>query len=231
MSKTVEKNYQKTQSDRICPYCRKMLETPPQRKKKCPLCGNYILVRTHPDTGRRILATEKEATQINGIWNTRREKKEWMDNLEMFGVAEQDYKRHRAKLTNEWGRKPGERDVFWRILNELVANYGGFQDKAQIYGLMVSFLREEGKDFSAALEQHHRMILLDMKQSNCTKVKIRSSGKLPGIGCDACEALNGKVYTIEQALLEMPLPCKDCTSTIDGRKGYCRCFYQAVEDS
>ena len=47
-----------------CPYCNALLERKPQRKKKCPSCGNYIRVNDG------ILYTEDGLKEMHEWWNT-----------------------------------------------------------------------------------------------------------------------------------------------------------------
>ena len=48
---------------------------------------------------------------------------------------------------------------------------------------------------------------------------VRISTSCDSRVCPACAKQQKKFYSIEDALKQMPLPCKDCTS------GYCRCCY------
>ncbi len=58
------------------------------------------------------------------------------------------------------------------------------------------------------------------------KVKILSS-----CGCNSCEELNGKVYTIDEALKLMPIPNPGCShKTNASGKGWCRCCYVSGDD-
>lgn len=210
----------------ICPHCKGKLEKVPQRKKKCPLCGKPMLVRRYPDTNQRLLVTEGEAKEIDNLWHKRYEKEKWMDDLQQYGIGEKDYKKHQVKLAKAWGKEPNQRDVLWSIFNTLLVGRRDLQEMAGIYSSMASFLDEEGKDFSEVLEEHHRTVLQDLKQHGFTKVIIKYSGG--GLmGCDACKAQDGKTYLIDDALREMPLPCKSCSYIMGGKSGFCRCFYQA----
>jgi len=47
-----------------CPYCNAQLDSMPTRKKKCPSCGKFILVRTRPSDRQRVLVTEEGARQF-----------------------------------------------------------------------------------------------------------------------------------------------------------------------
>jgi predicted Zn-ribbon and HTH transcriptional regulator len=53
--------------------------------------------------------------------------------------------------------------------------------------------------------------------------------------CEQCRILaaNGRVWTIDEALLEEPLPCSHCKSDAENspiNKGWCRCTYLPVLD-
>jgi len=67
--------------------------------------------------------------------------------------------------------------------------------------------------------------LLNYKRSSVLKkVQISSVG-----GCEACQELDGKVFTIDEALKEMPIPNKECTFQLHGKiPRYCRCTYVPV---
>jgi hypothetical protein len=64
--------------------------------------------------------------------------------------------------------------------------------------------------------------LLNYKRSSVFEnVKISSHG-----GCEACQELHGKIFTIDEALKEMPIPNKECTFKLHGEiPRYCRCRY------
>lgn len=58
-----------------CPHCNALLEPIPQRKKRCPSCGQQIFVRTRPSDRQRILVTELGAKQVDDEWAKIREEK------------------------------------------------------------------------------------------------------------------------------------------------------------
>lgn len=191
------------------------------------MCRRPMFVRRYPDTIQRLLVTEGEAKEIDNLWHKRYEKGKWMDDLQQYGIGEKDYEKQRAKLAKDWRREPNQRDVFWSIFNTLVVNRRDLQERASIYYSMALFLNEEGKDFSGVLEEHHRTVLRDLKQRGTAEVIISSSVN-EIMGCDACKEQNGKTYQIDDALREMPLPCKNCSFVMGGKSGFCRCYYQPV---
>lgn len=47
-----------------------------------------------------------------------------------------------------------------------------------------------------------------------------------GDGCENCQSLVGREWTIESALDENPLPCRGCLNTNENGYGWCRCEYE-----
>lgn len=60
--------------------------------------------------------------------------------------------------------------------------------------------------------------LLNYFQMGVKEVEILDAG---ASSCPICQSLRGKVFTIQKAFAEMPIPVKDC----DNAYGYCRCTY------
>jgi thioredoxin-related protein len=89
---------------------------------------------------------------------------------------------------------------------------------------MSLFLNDAGKDCFSTRQQVAKMELLTYKKSGVIdKVQILTCGKN---SCEACQQLDRKVFTIEEALEKMPIPCKECTFILyDKTRGFCRCAY------
>lgn len=64
--------------------------------------------------------------------------------------------------------------------------------------------------------------------------KFRYNGKvkiLSGRGCDNCADLNGRIFTIDEAIKLMPIPNSNCNhETNASGKGWCRCSYVSGDD-
>lgn len=68
--------------------------------------------------------------------------------------------------------------------------------------------------------------LLRYKRNGVKNVQILSSG-----GCKACIELHGVVFAIDDALKNMPIPCKECTFQLHNEiPRWCRCTYVAFFD-
>ena len=80
------------------------------------------------------------------------------------------------------------------------------------------------KDNWKDTEKYAHSTLRRYQKSGVKQVKISAVGD----SCPACRAQNGKVYSMEDALKEMPIPCKNCTFDLHEEHasiGWCRCVY------
>jgi hypothetical protein len=102
---------------------------------------------------------------------------------------------------------------------------GNFEMMSTLYYNMARLLRREGRNSLMALKGSQQSKLLAFQQQGLETVEIIWFGN----GCQACKELDGKKYSIEKALKEMPLPNRDCS--MDGLKkghSWCRCIYKPV---
>lgn len=203
------------ESEATCPYCKKILEQIPQRKKQCSFCKKYIYVRTISSTHKRIFVTEDDARKID-----------WLKRLGEYGVVEQDFEVSKAQLSDKFKQDPSNQDVFWSLFHQLIKkNRNDLQTLKRIYFEMALFLNEEGKDFFTVLQLSSKMVLMMYKKAGIDKVQILTCGTG---SCEQCRLLQDKIYTIEEALEKMPVPCKDCMKKMnDKNQGFCKCCYVA----
>lgn len=118
----------------------------------------------------------------------------------------------------KWGR-------FNRKLNDLMKE-NDFLGLGITYYEMADFLKNEGKDSSKMRKLGYEMKLRNQKE----QLKMMKSPVIKGVeifpatdSCDECLKLRGKVFEIEKALEDNPLPVEQCNH----RYG-CRCVYLAV---
>jgi len=219
------------QSSAVCPYCNAKLAKRPQRKKKCPSCGNFIFVRTLPTTREKVLATEAEARRIDEEWAQRRRHMRWLDFLNANGIPKRAFAQKKKYLSKKWGREAPDSGVIWTFLNELLekeAKSGNLHRLSTLYYMMAQFLDEEGKDFFPLLVESSKWELMDLKQRGFTKVEVNTVRDT--YVCPACQQLAGRVFSIDDAVRQMPIPCKECTHVVHSKPGFCRCRYQPTGD-
>lgn len=149
-------------------------------------------------------------------------------------MKDYDRKIYRLATVKEYEKEARiEADKQWAELNKDVVELSKSRDWDAVsykYFQMALQLQEEGKDFFHVLQESTRFKLRYFKKDGITRVSISDSGEA---SCPACRNQRGKIYSIEDALKEMPIPCKDCTFDLHGihaSVGWCRCVYVAELD-
>lgn len=144
--------------------------------------------------------------------------------------AKKAYRQAAHTLEEEFGYRPAPRDVMWRLMQEWVLEIPDPFQQARGYYYKAEFLHKEGRDWSRmkalwreAKRRSHEEELREYAKSSVVK-KVEILGR----GCEACQKLDGRVLSIEEALKNGPLPCEDCTTWEEkGVGGWCRCSYVA----
>lgn len=211
-----------------CPYCNEILVDPPKTKKKCPSCKKPVYFKIDPYTKKTYYLAEPEAMEIEKLQDRFRIEERFYNLFKGFGLTERYFK----KRQTDYGEKAkGNYSAFAfvsSLFNELqleLAKKNDFHNLSWINLSMANFLYGynvdcgHDHDFSPYLYESMKMELYDFKnqerQLNCKlKAEILSGGK-----CKKCDELNGKKFTIDEALQKMPLPVKDCEN------GFCHCTY------
>jgi len=85
-SERFKKDILLTESEPICPYCKKTLNKKPTRKTRCPSCGNDIYVRSKPRVFNSTLLTKDESRAVD-----------WFNKLEFLNIEQKDYIDKRAE--------------------------------------------------------------------------------------------------------------------------------------
>ncbi|MCF7836257.1 hypothetical protein K9N08_02305 [Candidatus Gracilibacteria bacterium] len=207
-----------------CPNCGAQLNKIPGAKTKCPHCEKFMYVRTRPKDRAKVLVTKKEADAIEKEWSEISFRNDWLKDLEQFGVTEKDFLAKKESSLKKFGQARSDRDIIWYIFNELILkNINDFQTLKMINYQMALFLNQEGRDCFAALQESAKMELLSLKARGVKKVQIITCGQ---DSCEACQKLDKRVFTIEEALEKKPIPCQDCTFKMYNEKhGFCRCMH------
>jgi len=86
---------------------------------------------------------------------------------------------------------------------------------------MAIFMNENSHDAFPYLQEAARLSLRQMKKEGYADEVELMSGE-----CPSCQELKDKVYTINDALKQMPVPNMSCTFILtDKNRGFCRCMY------
>jgi DNA-directed RNA polymerase subunit RPC12/RpoP len=207
-----KKDVQITESEPICPHCKKILNKRPKRKLKCPSCSNDIYVRSKPRVFNTTLLTKDDSIAVD-----------WYNKLEWQGIEQRDFLQTQEEMSKTNKDIKSTEVIFQLLKRELINSRDIYWQRVNNFELAL-FLYETSGAFFEYLSDSSKCRLMELKQSGFEKARIASVG-----GCDACINLAGKVLTINEALEKMPIPVKECSNRIrDGRQGWCRCMYVAV---
>lgn len=98
---------------------------------------------------------------------------------------------------------------------------GDCSGMAALYREIAHVLFNEGKDYTFMARHAVKMELTAIFQSGRTdRVAIATGGHE---SCEPCMHLEGKTFSISEAMRTMPLPVSDCSA------GVCRCSYVAFD--
>jgi hypothetical protein len=141
--------------------------------------------------------------------------------LAHYGVTNDDASRKRAELSATLGRKPNRIEVIHALYDDLLADADAQRRKMLYIGLAVEY-HVAGLDPFPIKREVARSTLVGLHSDY---VRILSSK-----GCEACRALDGRVMTVDEALKQMPIPCRDCTYGVSETEpfGWCRCMFIAA---
>lgn len=117
------------------------------------------------------------------------------------------------------------REKYKDLLTELEER-GDYQALANVYHDLARDLYWEGRQFFYFAQKAMRMILYDLHRNGCVE-KVTIMTRKHG-ACKECMELEGRVYSVRDAIMEMPLPVKECSrrlSSITHESGFCNCTY------
>lgn len=215
-----------TTKQAFCPYCNKFLKEKPKRKKKCPFCKNFIYVRTSPKNREKILLTEEGTKKIEEEWKKVHRKNKFLRKFKQYGITENDFKKHQISIVGKTNSDSNDFDIIKSIYNEVISKNNDYHTLKMIHYQMALYLNEEGKNHFRILQEASRMELLNFKQRGVNNVTIITAGEQ---SCQACQKQENKIFTIDDAIQKMPIPCKKCSYQLyKDRKGFCRCNYGVV---
>jgi len=196
----------------ICPYCRVQLSRVPKRRTACPSCGRPMCVR------KGQLCAEDQARAID--WGLR------------LQIDASSFRDAREKLSAAYGRQASVSDTVWSLMQDVLQRSSSWHERKMIYFHMARFLWEEKRDSLrlqreavrmdlANWKEQSDMGLLDLKRVRLRVITAREAS------CPECRALEGRLFTFDEADSAMPVPVAGCThEKTEGRtRGWCRCVY------
>jgi hypothetical protein len=185
-----------------CPHCNVILIPAPKSKKKCPSCGKDIYVRTDPFNRQQLFLGQEDALSL--------------DMIKHLQISENEFQE--AKNNTRYNQHLS--DCVWGFLNEEkqnLARKGDWQSMSRITREQARMQYTLGKSYFHLLQESMREELQGQSHY-VTHVQIVASRD--NRTCKQCASLDGKTFTIKEALEKMLLPVK-----CDSDEGWCRCVY------
>jgi TM2 domain-containing membrane protein YozV len=200
-----------------CPYCKMTLSNPAQLKQKCPFCNKLIYLREQGIFGSKFLKKE-EAMAVD-----------FMKAVAPFGITDDDYAKEQAQLSKYFLEEVSSADIVFRLFKRVLDNTKDLNRQKVLQHSLHLFLKEVSMDLYTLTRRAAKLSLLKFQEEQFVRrVRIVTAGVT---SCPACRHLEGQVFTIEEALSKMPIPCKQCSNLLAGKtKGFCRCEYRAESE-
>lgn len=117
-------------------------------------------------------------------------------------------------------------------MHEVLERASSWHERKMIYFQMARFLWEENKNCLEVQRQAVRMELAAWKESadrgyldpRRARLMVITAGEA---SCPECRALEGRLFSFDEAESTMPVPVASCTNEkLEGRtRGWCRCEY------
>lgn len=207
---------------RKCPYCGIQIDKEPKGKFKCPSCKEEI----YPEKkeGKLIMYnTKKDYETLQLKKKEQAAKNKFFRFFESFEISKGYLDQRRADWIRRTNLTLNYDDLIWTLSNEMLLEYAKhnkFQEMSSLYFSMAYFQKERNNEFFHLLQESRKIELYNTKKQLIgLKYKvIIVDGELD---CKACQELDGKMFSIKEALEKMPIPPKNCTH--DG--GWCTCCY------
>ena len=209
------------QPDPICPYCGFEYQTFPKTKKKCPKCGETVIIMSKDKIKR--LFTEERADEYNEEKQERARINELRGYLSAAGLDPHELPLIHMQMEEETGRTIEYEEVVEILLEKAAAERRSscdFDGAKWAYSKLAQFRRNENKEFFPAYPEMKRMELMDYRKAKDVQhVKWTTACK-----CDVCRELEGKSWKLAYAIKHLPAPPKQCTARFPMSGSYVAAF-------
>lgn len=201
-----------------CPYCRELLPACPRRAQRCEKCSNTFHVRSTQTLFPSTILTVDQMLIVDAV-----------GDLANHGVTEAVAKQMIQRLAATNSRQPTGSEVVWSLFRTVSDGVADLSERQALHLCAARLLIREGRDPYGELAAAMRCRLQSWRESGVVKqVYVMASGD----PCVECLRQVGKKFTIDEALRELPVPCRACTTKIDPRNqhGWCKCDMNAVHE-
>jgi hypothetical protein len=208
-----------------CPICIKAIPERTTRSRfKCPHCRNWVYF-----LGDNLVTMEDHERLAEKYYQDRhseRLRETMTEELAKIGLTKERLKWREQELLAKMGVQPQKISVILSLFSETILKVKGLYEKWDRYISLADILHKGGEDSFPVLQVAAKTKLAALKKEGYRNVSIIAGGT-----CPACEKLDGKVISIDQALKTMPIPIRTCKNrSKDEKYAFCNCQYLGKVD-
>lgn len=208
----------------LCPYCDFTLKKQPQRKTKCPNCEKNIFVRKDYSKNQHLLLTSDEVAKYDSEKSDTSFIESTINNLSFCDLNYSDFEKI--------AKSSFDLEALRSLINSKILDYkktSNFHYQKMLYFQLGLIDDYQGVSSFQALQESKKVALLKYKQDfgGNAIVSILTAGD---DSCRSCQKTANIKLSINDALENMPIPNKDCTTKGYNSEGFCRCLYIVDSD-
>lgn len=155
--------------------------------------------------------------------------KDFLQTVERLGINKNDFLTEQKELSWKFGSEINSSDVLWSLFKKCRVKMRDLDSLKLLDRAMAVYLKETGQNCFILLSRSHKRQLLTYQEEGIIQT-VRIS-TMDGESCPACQKMEGKIYSVAEALEKRPLPCPECAYKLSSQiLGFCRCRYNQIED-
>ncbi len=206
-----------------CPYCAAELEKVPQRKSKCPICGQPIYVKATPEDRQKRLMTESQAADAEARWERRSIIQHALGIASSLGFDAKSVERDLAAAADV------SKAIENLCLDAATNGKDRYVRRLACFQLAIINAAQGSDSFLLFLEQTRVHELAELKDRGIRRVEVRP-GDLSKEICRRARARSA--MDIDEALRSPPIPNPMCPRGMGKiERGFCICYFEASRDN
>jgi DNA-directed RNA polymerase subunit RPC12/RpoP len=199
-----------------CPNCALILDPPPERTRKCPHCGQKIVLLTRLSDDAKLYLNEADARAFDSGPHREAYRNKAIRAASSIGVDEKAFEHNEKELLAKspgWGPSA----VFWALAEEKAKEQLRAGD---LHGLSMTCFQQalwaydEGRPYAHLRARADRYLAEHYASQGFQQLRVDAKDC-----CSSCAQFDGRTYPIEEAVKEWPVPAEECT------RGWCSCTW------
>ena len=195
-----------------CPHCEHVFDKVSGSRRNCPECKKEIIIRTENKV--KLLFTPEAAERFDADrqrrYNRNNLLRYYVHQWPFENIGGEAFDDRKSTLEKDTNSSLTDEEFALYLLNERLDSQECQSDlflKRNLYHTIARLQHHMGVDTYEAKAACFRCDLLhDAQQSGyASKVRVHT-----GCDCDKCKKVEGRIMSIQDALIKMPLPVRGC---------------------